>query len=113
MSELADRIRHVVGDNPSVAEIRMFGGLCFTLNGNMLIVAMREGGLLARVGPEREAQALSRPGAERMVMRGRELMGYVTVPAVGLDDAALRDWIAMTIAYVSTLPPKKKARKKN
>ena len=111
MSELADRIRAVIGDDPDVAEIRMFGGLCFTHNGNMQIVASRDGSLMARVGPGQEAEALRRPGAERMVMRGREMTGYVTVPPDRLDDAALRDWIAMTGAFVKTLPPKKKGKK--
>jgi hypothetical protein len=111
IEELAGRIRAVIGDDPDVAEIRMFGGLCFTRNGNMQIVARREGGLLARVGPEQEGEALRRPGAERMVMRGREMTGYVTVPPDGLDDPALRDWVAMTSAFVKTLPPKKEGKK--
>lgn len=110
--ELADRIRAEIGDDPNTGEIRMFGGVCFTLNGNMQIVARREGGLLARVGPEQESKALADPGVERMVMRGREMTGYVTVPADRLDDDALRDWIAMTSAYVGSLQPKQKARKK-
>jgi hypothetical protein len=111
--ELVERIRAAVGADPRTAEIRMFGGTCFTLNGNMWIVARREGGLLARVGPEQEAAALARPGVERMVMRGRELKGYVTVPARHLeDDAVLQEWIAMTKAFVGTLPPKEVKRAK-
>ena len=49
-NELADRIRGVLSDDPNVAEIRMFGGICFTLNGNMLVGTMKDGNLLARVG---------------------------------------------------------------
>lgn len=111
MDQLADRIRAEIGDDPRVSEIRMFGGLCFTLNGNMQIAVRRDGGLLARVGPEQEEAALSRPGVARMVMRGREMAGYVTVPAGKLGDGELRDWIAMTAAYVGRMPPKARKAK--
>jgi TfoX/Sxy family transcriptional regulator of competence genes len=107
-SELADRIRAEIGDGPNNGEIRMFGGTCFTLNGNMMIVARGKGGLLVRVGEIGEMKALKQPGVERMVMRGREMIGYVTVPEEALDDPALRRWIAMASAYVGTLPPKQK-----
>jgi hypothetical protein len=30
-SDLVDRIRAEIGDDPNVGEIRMFGGTCFTL----------------------------------------------------------------------------------
>lgn len=105
--ELAQRIRAILSDDRNVAEVRMFGGICFTLNGHMLVVARGKGGLLARVGETGEEKALGTPGVERMVMRGRELSGYVTVPADALDEGSLRDWIALTKAYVATLPPKK------
>ena len=41
-----------------------------------------------------------------MVMRGREMADFVTVPDDDLDDEALRGWIAMATAYVGALPPK-------
>ena len=39
MDELVDRIRAVLSEDPNSGEMRMFGGTCFTLNGNMLVVA--------------------------------------------------------------------------
>ena len=48
---LAARIRELVGDQQSVAEKKMFGGLAFLLNGNMAIAASGQGGLLVRVDP--------------------------------------------------------------
>jgi TfoX/Sxy family transcriptional regulator of competence genes len=112
-SELADRIREIVGDDPNVAEIRMFGGLCFTLNGNMLVGTMKDGSLLARVGDAQEAQALARAGASRMSFTGREMKGFIIVSADSLDSRPeLTQWIAMATAYVGAMPPKKKAEKK-
>ena len=41
--DLPDRIRSEIGDDPNVGEIRMFGGICFTLSGNMLVGTMKGG----------------------------------------------------------------------
>jgi hypothetical protein len=108
MDDLDDRIRHLLSDDPNVGEIRMFGGLCFTLNGNMLVGRMKSGSLLARVGEQREADALSRPGASRMAFTGRQMKGFVEVVPETLDDEALRSWIALATAYVGPMEPKEK-----
>jgi TfoX/Sxy family transcriptional regulator of competence genes len=105
--ELADRIREMIGGHPHGGEIRMFGGICFTLNGNMMIGTMKGGELLARVGDEQEAEALARPGARRMNFTGREMKGFIMVAADALDGEALREWISMASAYVGAMPPKK------
>ena len=60
--DLAERIRELIGGHPHGAEIRMFGGICFTLNGNMMVGTMKDGELLARVGDAQEAAALAAPG---------------------------------------------------
>ena len=106
--ELAERIREVIGGHPHGGEIRMFGGVCFTLNGNMMVGTMKGGELLARVGDEQEAEALAKPGARRMNFTGREMKGYIMVAADALTDAALRDWISMASAFVGAMPPKRK-----
>ncbi|APH72926.1 TfoX/Sxy family protein [Aquibium oceanicum] len=107
--ELSERIRSVLADDPNVGEIRMFGGLCFTLNGNMLVGRMKSGDLLARVGVEREPDALAMDGASRMDFTGRGMPGFVVVSADALqDDEVLRSWIAMATAYVGPIPPKVK-----
>jgi TfoX/Sxy family transcriptional regulator of competence genes len=105
--ELAERIRELIGDHPHGGEIRMFGGTCFTLNGNMLVGTMKDGELLARVGDAQEAEALQRPGARRMNFTGREMKGFVMVAGDALlGDDALRDWISMATVFVGPLAPK-------
>jgi TfoX/Sxy family transcriptional regulator of competence genes len=106
--ELADRIREMIGGHPHGSEIRMFGGICFTLNGNMMVGTMKGGELLARVGDEQEAEALARPGARRMNFTGREMKGFIMVAADALSDEALREWISMASAYIGAMPPKRK-----
>lgn len=105
---LVDRIRNALAGKPGIAEIKMFGGTCFTLNGNMLVGTMKDGGLLARVGETGETEALARPGAARMNFSGREMKGFVIVASDVLDDEALTQWIAMASAYVEPMPHKVK-----
>jgi hypothetical protein len=107
-AQLADRMRTQTRDYAGAGEIRMFGGVCFTLNGNMHCCAMRDGNGLFRVGPEQEGEALAR-GASMMVHGGRAMKGFVIVSADQLgEEQALKDWVALAANFTETLPPKKK-----
>lgn len=110
---MADRIRTILGADPEITEMRMFGGLCFMRNGNMQICARRDGSLMARTGAERAPAALKRKGVARMVMRGKEMADYLVVDAAAVtSDKALREWVDITEAFVRTLPAKPKSRKR-
>ena len=100
------RLRPLLKKLP-VVEKKMFGGLGFMLNGNMLIGIIAKGGLLVRVDPERIDEILTKPGAYRMHMGPKVMTGFIAVDETGTrTDAALKDWIATALAYVRTLPPK-------
>jgi TfoX/Sxy family transcriptional regulator of competence genes len=103
--DLAERMRVALAGTGAVREVRMFGGLCFMLNGNM-VAGTSKRGLLVRVGKEQQSDALSRPGAKRMEMTGRPMEGYVFVDPPPADDRSLQDWLALAVAFVKTLPPK-------
>jgi TfoX/Sxy family transcriptional regulator of competence genes len=103
--DLAANVRAALAGIETVREVRMFGGIGFMLNGNMLVAASRRG-LLVRVGKERHHEALLRPGARPMEMRGRVMEGYVYVDPSTLTDSALKAWIRLALAFVQTLPPK-------
>ncbi|HEY1431191.1 MAG TPA: TfoX/Sxy family protein [Stellaceae bacterium] len=103
--DLAERMRAALAGTGAVREVRMFGGLCFMLNGNMLAGTSKRG-LLVRVGQDQQSVALARPGAKRMEMTGRPMEGYISVDPPPPDDQALRDWLALAVAFVNTLPPK-------
>ena len=102
---LAERMRAVLGGTGAVREVRMFGGLCFMLNGNM-VAGTSKRGLLVRVGKDRHSNALARPGAKPMEMAGRSMDGYIFVDPAPRDERALRDWLELAVAFVKTLPPK-------
>ena len=103
--DLAGRMRAVLAGTGTVREVRMFGGLCFMLNGNMVAGTSRHG-LLVRVGKDQHAHALARPGAKPMEMTGRPMEGYIFVDPPPRDEQALREWLELAIAFVNTLPPK-------
>ena len=49
--ELNQRIRNIFGKHPEITEKRMFGGVCFMHNGNM-VCGSDMSGLMLRVGPD-------------------------------------------------------------
>ena len=103
--DLAKRMRAVLTGAGAVREVRMFGGLCFMLNGNM-VAGTSKRGLMVRVGKEQQSNALARPGAKRMEMTGRPMEGYVFVDPPPRDEEALRDWLNLAVTFAKTLPPK-------
>ena len=111
--DLADRIREVLGPQRNVAEIKMFGGLCFTLNGNMAAGVTKKD-LLVRVPEEDFATLLSEPGARTFdIMPGRVPKGFLVVDAKAVSTTPkLKKWVARGVGVASSLPPKSKKRKK-
>jgi len=103
---LAERIRRLVVKNSSVAELKMFGGLCFTSKGHMCFGVVGEE-LMVRVGPDAWSDSLERPFTREMDFTGRSMKGMVYVAAEGIDDdAALSAWLDRGLEFTATLPPK-------
>ena len=109
--KLAARVRKALAPKSAVTEREMFGGIAFMLHGNM-VVGVVEQELLARVGADLGAEALSRPHARVMDFTGKPMKGYVFVEPDGLKTAAaLAGWIRLASGYVGTLPRKEVQRK--
>lgn len=104
--DLADRIRVLVSDDVNLVEQRMFGGLAFLVNGNMAVAASGEGGLLVRVDPNDADAWCDDDRVTPMVMRGREMRGWLRV-LTDLDAHALEQWVSRGVAYARSLPPKR------
>jgi len=103
--DLAAGVRAALSGAGTFHEIKMFGGIGFMLNGNMIAAASGRG-LLVRIGKDRQDDALARPGARPMVMRGRPMEGYIYVDPPALNDGAVAAWLQLALAFVQTLPPK-------
>lgn len=102
---LADLMQQALEDRAEVSPRKMFGGICWMLNGNMLC-GVEVGRYMFRVGKDFQDEALARPGAEAVEMGGRRMNGFVWVDADAAIDAGLEDWIAFSARFVGSLPPK-------
>ena len=109
--ELAASVRASLAGTGDIREIRMFGGIGFMLNGNMVAAASRRG-LLLRVGKDRQDEAVANSGARPMVMRGRTMEGYIYADPPALNKQAIENWLRLAVAYVQTLPPKAEGKPK-
>lgn len=103
--DLAASVRTALEGAGRIHEVRMFGGIGFMLNGNMIAGASKRG-LLLRVGKDREVEAMTHPGARPMEMRGRRMEGYIYIDLPALNNDDVGKWLQLAIPYVVTLPPK-------
>jgi hypothetical protein len=107
--ELADRIREVLSDLDvhDLREQKMFGGLAFLVHGHMAVAASREGGMLLSVDRSDTEALLDKPHTRPMVMRGRELEGWLRVDPDGLrTKRQLTSWVKRGVSHARSLPPK-------
>ncbi|MGI8407004.1 MAG: TfoX/Sxy family protein, partial [Actinomycetota bacterium] len=81
---LAERVRDFTDGDRNITEKKMFGGLAFLVNGNMAVAASSGGGLMVRVDPEESQTLVRKTNAYPMVMRGREMQGWLMVDPADL-----------------------------
>src|SRR5215831_19854751 len=106
---LAERIRHLLARRKNVEEKRMFSGIGFLLDGNLL-VGVRKNSLLVRLGPEQSEEALKEAHVSEFEITGRGTMkGWVVVSLEGdQSDDQLKGWIQRVVKFVGKLPAKEK-----
>ena len=103
---LVERIRYVLSRRRGITEKKMFGGVCFLLNGNMLVAVWNDS-LIARLGVEQAEIALTEPDVREMDLTGRPMKGWIIVEPDGIDsDQQLTRWIDLSLTFVRTLPAK-------
>jgi hypothetical protein len=105
---LAQQIREQLSSERGVVEKKMFGGLAFLIGGNMSVAASGQGGLLVRVPPEQSDALAAKPHASTMVMRAREMKGWIRVDPDGArTKKQLETWVRLGAAYARSLPVKR------
>ncbi len=103
---LAARIREVLDRTKGVEETKMFGCICFLLDGNALVGVWKDR-LIARIGPDEGQAALREPHVRAFDITGRPMRNWVAVEPEGVeDDDPLTDWIRRAEKFVGTLPRK-------
>jgi TfoX/Sxy family transcriptional regulator of competence genes len=71
---LAARIRDALARKRGVEKKKMFGGVGFLLNGNMLVGVWKDS-LIVRLGPDNYDDALLEPHVRKFDIMGRALKG--------------------------------------
>ena len=106
--DLANRIRELLRGEPSLTEMKMFGGLAFLIGGNMAVAASGQGGMLVRVDPAHSDTLLATTNARPMEMRGRPMQGWLRVDPDDLrTKRQLAKWVELAATYARSLPAKR------
>ncbi|SNY93876.1 hypothetical protein SAMN04515647_4197 [Cohaesibacter sp. ES.047] len=116
--EVAERMRDGLTGLPDVREVKMMGGLCFLLSGNMIGGVFNERAgreragvplFMFRVGKDNVTEALAVPNVSHMINGQRRMNGFVQIAAEECPDAVLTDLLSLSVSFVGALPPKSKA----
>jgi TfoX/Sxy family transcriptional regulator of competence genes len=103
---LAQTLRDALAGRARISERKMFGGLCFMIDGNMLCGTYRDRGMV-RVGKANAEAALALPHTRPMAMTGRPMPGLVEIDREAVLDPDLRErLLALAFDFVASLPPK-------
>src|SRR5262245_5598080 len=103
---LAGRIRNALARCKNIEEKKMFGCICFFLNGNALAGVWKDR-LISRLGPDEGEAALREPHVRAFDITGRSMRNWVAVEPEGVeDDEQLHDWVQRALKFVSKLPAK-------
>jgi len=105
-TNLVNRLRTLLIENPNVEEKDMFGGHCFLIEKHMCCGVIGDN-LLARVGPRQYSKCTSQNYVKQFEYSGRPIAGIVCVEAElteGNED--LIDWLSLCKEFVGSLPAK-------
>jgi hypothetical protein len=103
---LAQRIRKGLGRKKGVMEQKTFGGLCFMLNGHMLVGVWNDS-MIVRLGVEQEEDALLEPHVKKLDIKRKPMKGWIKVAKEGVQDVEqVKTWIQRAVKFVGKLPPK-------
>ena len=98
--DLPERMRVALAGAGAIREVKMFGGLCFMLNGNM-VAGTSKSGLFVRVGKEQRARALVRPDARPMEMSAVRWRVKPIIEPPPKENRALGEWLKL-VGFVDT-----------
>jgi hypothetical protein len=105
---LVNRIRVALADTAKVLEKRMFGGTAFMVDDKLCITA-GDNYIMCRIDPTLYDELITSKVCRPVVMRQRELKGYVFVDEVQLTTAKeLGYWVALCLGFNSRAKSSKK-----
>jgi hypothetical protein len=89
-----------VARKKGIEEKKMFGGICFMLNGNMLVGVWKDS-LIVRLGKEQGEEALLEPHVRPFDITGKAMKGWAMVTPEGIQgDDKLKERITQAVKCV-------------
>jgi TfoX/Sxy family transcriptional regulator of competence genes len=99
-------VRDLLAPREEISERKMFGALCFMVNGHMAVGVTGER-VFVRLEREDAEQALREPGIAVVDFTGKPSrnMVYVEEPLLS-DEEALAEWVDAGADFAASKPPK-------
>ena len=109
--KLADRVREIIAlSHKRVEEKRMFGGLCFMVNGKMCL-GVEQARLMVRLDPAKYEEVVELEGVKPMDFTGKVMKGYVFVDIDALNtNKKLNYWVQLALDYNKIAKASKKKK---
>jgi TfoX/Sxy family transcriptional regulator of competence genes len=110
--KLADRTREIISrTHKKVEEKKMFGGVCFMVNGKMCVGVEKER-LMVRLDPEKYEEVIEKDGCMPMDFTGKVMKGYVFVDIDVLNsEKKLSYWLNLALEFNKKAKASKKKKK--
>jgi hypothetical protein len=104
--DLEKRIDRILDRFGILSKKKMFGGVGYLLNGNM-VFGIHKQALLIRTSPKKEDKLLKREFVSIFDITGRPMKGWVLISPEGIgDDSQILELLNLGIEYTKTLPKK-------
>lgn len=96
---LTNRVRELLADLDKAEEKKMFSGIAFMID-DKLCIAVRNDNIMLRIDPAIHDELVEKPGCSAMIMRGKDLDGYVVVDESVLNTKKqLGYWVKLALDY--------------
>jgi len=103
---LIERIRRLLQRRKGISEKKMFGGVCFFVNGNMCVGSWK-GSLVVRLSRDKHDETQSELHAKSMDLTGKVMRGWALIEPAGIEsDDDLKSWVFRAARFAGALPPK-------
>lgn len=97
--KLTNKLREAFADVANVEEKKMFSGIAFMVN-DKLCIAVRNDNIMIRIDPALHDELIEEQGCSAMIMRGKELNGYVVVDQSVLNTKKqIAYWVKLALDY--------------
>ncbi|MFS8131044.1 MAG: hypothetical protein ACMG57_03625 [Candidatus Dojkabacteria bacterium] len=107
LMELADKVRSALAGRSGLEEKTLFGGLNFSLNGNM-VASVNSQGFSLRVGTDHQEEALKMSGVKQKMLGVKPMNGMIMADESRYTDEGVKEIVNFAADIVAAMPAKEK-----